>query len=133
MPFAPLDQPNQKHVPEPKQAEILAAFSFGIAKSKSRPLYAVARGMAFLGIPDTVETRMRRFISNPRVGMEESCENLARSAIHAPPRKKPVILIVDETGLHDRLEAMVAPRRLRRAGGRSAVAVRSYLPLAIRA
>ena len=116
MPFAPLDQPNQKHVPEPKQAEILAAFSFGIAKSKSRPLYAVARGMAFLGIPDTVETRMRRFISNPRVGMEESCENLARSAIHAPPRKKPVILIVDETGLHDRLEAMVAPRRLRRAG-----------------
>ena len=116
MPFAPLDQPNQKHVPEPKQAAVLAAFSFGIAKSKSRPLYAVARSLTFLGIPDIVKTRLRRFISKHRVGMAESCDNLARSVIHAPPRKKPVILIVDETGLHDRLEAMVAPRRLRRAG-----------------
>ena len=94
------------------QAAVLAAFSF----AKSRPLYAVARGLAFLGIPDMVKTRLRRFISKPRVDMAESCENLARSVIHAPPRKKPVILIVDETGLHDRLEAMVAPRRLRRAG-----------------
>ena len=46
------------------QAEALAAFSFGIAKAKSRALSAVARGLTFLGIPDTVETRLRRFISN---------------------------------------------------------------------
>ena len=37
--------------------------------------------------------------------MVESCENLARSAIRAPPRKKPVIAIVGETSLHDRLKA----------------------------
>ena len=89
------------------QAEVLAAFSFGIAKAKSRPINAVARGLTFLGIPDTVETRLRRFISNPRIDMAESCENLARSVIRALPRKKPVILLVDETSLQDRLKAMV--------------------------
>ena len=87
------------------QAEVLAAFRFGIAKAESRPLNAVA--MTFLGIPDTVETRLRRFISNPRIDMAESCERLARSVIRAPPRKKPVILLVDETSLQDRLKAMI--------------------------
>ena len=89
------------------QVAVLAAFSFGVAKAKSRPLYAVARSLTFLGIPDTVETRLRRFISNPRVDMAESCKSLARSVIHALPRKKPVILLVDETSLYDRLKAMV--------------------------
>ena len=78
------------------QAEVLAAFSFGIAKAKSRPFYAVARGLTFLVIPDTVETWLRRFISNPRVDMAKSCKRLARSVIRAMPRKKPVILLVDE-------------------------------------
>ena len=89
------------------QAEVLAAFSFGIAKAKSCALNAVARGLTFLGIPDTVETRLRRFISNPRIDMAESCENLARSVIRALPRKKPVVLLVDETSLQDKLKAMV--------------------------
>ena len=48
------------------QAEVFAAFSFGVAKSKSRPLYAVARGLTFLGIPDTVETRLRLHLQSPR-------------------------------------------------------------------
>ena len=39
--------------------------------------------------------------------MAESCERLAWSVIRALPRKKPVILLVDETSLHDRLKAMV--------------------------
>ena len=79
----------------------------GIAKAESRPLNAVARGLTFLGIPDTVETRLRRFISNPRIDMAESCANLARSVIRAPPRKKPVVFLLDETSLQDRLKAMV--------------------------
>ena len=60
------------------QAEVLAAFSFGVAKAKSRPLNEVARGLTFLGIPDMVETRLRRSISNPRVDMEESCKFIDR-------------------------------------------------------
>ena len=89
------------------QAEVLAAFSFGIAKAKSCALNEVARGLTFLGIPDTVETRLRRFISNPRIDMEESCKSLARSVIRAMTRKKPVVLLVDETSLRDSLKAMV--------------------------
>ena len=88
------------------QATVLAAFSFGIAKAESCALNVVARGLTFLGIPDTVETRLRRFISNPRVDMAESCERFARSVIRALPRKKPVILLVDETSLCDRLKAI---------------------------
>ena len=65
-----------------------------------------SRDLTFLGIPDTVETRLRRFISNPRIDMAEYCENLAVSVIRAMPRKKPVMLLVDETSLHDRLKAM---------------------------
>ena len=42
------------------------------------------------------------------VGMEEYCEDLARSVINALPRKKPVTVRVDETSLRDRLKAMVA-------------------------
>ena len=68
------------------QAEVRAAFRLGVAKAKSRPLYAVARSLTFLVIPDTVETRLRRFIANPRIDMEESRENLARSVIRALPR-----------------------------------------------
>ena len=89
------------------QAEVLAAFGFGVAKAESRAINAVARGLTFLGIPDTVESRLRRFIYNPRVDMAESCANLARSVIRALQRKKPVILLVNETSLHDRLKAMV--------------------------
>ena len=67
------------------QAAVLAAFSFGVAKAKSRPIYAVARSLMLLRIPDTMETRMRRFISNPLVDMAESCKRLARSVIRALP------------------------------------------------
>ena len=88
------------------QAAVLAAFRFGIIKAKSRPINAVARGLTFLRIPDAVATRLRRFISNPRIDISESCKRIARSVIRAPPRKKPVIVLVDETRLQDRLNAM---------------------------
>ena len=65
------------------QAAVLAAFSFGVAKAGFRPINAVARSLTFLGIPDTVETRLHRFIPNLRIDMAEYCANLARSAIRA--------------------------------------------------
>ena len=109
--IAPQGKPNQKHVPEPPQAASRSPRGvrlWGVAKAKSRALNAVARDLRFLGIPDTVGTLPRRFISNPRVGMAKYCENLARSVIRAQQRKKPVILRVDETSLRDRLKAVVA-------------------------
>ena len=56
------------------QAAVLAAFGFGIVKAKSRPLDAVARGLAFWGIPDAVQPQLRRSISNTRIDMAESCD-----------------------------------------------------------
>ena len=57
-------------------------------------------------IPDTLETLIRRFIFNPLIDMAESCEKLARRVIRALPRKKPVIVFVDETDLHDRRKTL---------------------------
>ena len=70
------------------QAEVLAAFRFGIAKAKSRSLNTVALDLPFLGITDEVKTRLRRFISNPRIDMAESCENIARLASANRPRQR---------------------------------------------
>ena len=56
------------------QAEVLAAFIFGVAKAKARPLNAVARGLSFLGITDTVATR--RAVSSPIPA--SACRNPAR-------------------------------------------------------
>ena len=89
------------------QSEVLAAFSFGITKAKSCAINAVAREPDFLGIPDTVETWLRRFICNDLIYMAESSKRLARSVIHALSRKKPIIIHMDETGLQDRRKAMV--------------------------
>ena len=47
------------------QARTLAAFSFGVATAQSCALNAADRALPFLGTPDTVEARLRRFISNP--------------------------------------------------------------------
>ena len=49
------------------------------------------------------------------VGMEEYCEDLARSVINALPRKKPVIVRVDEPPRQAQGDGRV--RRLRGAGG----------------
>ena len=56
--------------------------------------------------------------------MAESRENLARSVIRALPKKKPVIFLVDETSLRDRLRRWPCPSPAR--GGRSAAAMMTY-------
>ena len=79
-----------------QQARTLAAFSCGVETAQSRALNAAARALPFLGIPDTVEARLRGFI-----------ENLAGLVIRNLPKKDPVVLLVDETSLRDKLKAMV--------------------------
>ena len=89
------------------QARTLAAFSFGVATAQSCALNAVARALPFLGIPDTVETKLRRFISNSLIDAAKCFENLAGLVIGNLPKKDPVIILVDETSLRDKLKAMV--------------------------
>ena len=89
------------------QTVVLAAFSFALARAESCALNAAARAMPELGNPDTVETRFRRFLANSRIDAAKSFENLAGLAIRSLPKDAPVVLLVDETSLRDKLKAMV--------------------------
>ena len=90
------------------QAKVLAAFSVGIANAKGCGLNAAAKKLPFVGNPATVERRIQRFIANDRVDHAESCREMAKWVIGNMPKNKPVVLLVDETSLKDRLKAMVA-------------------------
>ena len=90
------------------QAKVLAAFSFGLGLSGRCTLSAVARSLSHLGKPDTVERRLQRFISNPRIQWSECCVKLSRWVIGSLPAHKPLflMLLVDETSLQDHLKVM---------------------------
>jgi hypothetical protein len=62
-----------------------------------------------MGKPDTVERRLQRFISNPRIEMASCCAKLSRWVIGSLPAGKPLLLmlLVDETSLQDHLKVMV--------------------------
>ena len=98
---------NMPHLSKP-QTKTLAAFGVGIAKEEGRGLNAAAKKLPFAGNPAAVERRIQRFIANDRIDHAESCRATARWAIGNLPEDKPVVLPVDETGLKDRLKAMVA-------------------------
>ena len=94
------------HLSKP-QAKALAAFSVGIAKEEGCGLNAAAKKLPFVGNPATVERRIQRFIANDRIDHAESCRAVAKRVIGNLPEDEPVVLLVDETGLKDRLKAMV--------------------------
>jgi hypothetical protein len=88
---------------------MLAALSFGLGLSGRCTLSVVARSLSSLGKPDTVERRLQRFISNPRIEMASCCAKLSRWVIGSLPAGKPLLLmlLVDETSLQDHLKVMV--------------------------
>ena len=97
---------NMPHLSKP-QSKALAAFSVGIAKEKGRGLSAAAKKLPFAGNPAAVERRIQRFIASDRIDHAESCRAMAKWVIWNMLEDKPVVLLVDETSLNDRLKAMV--------------------------
>ena len=89
------------------QAKPLAAFSVGIAKAEGYGLSAVAKKPPFVGNPAAVERRIQRFIASDRIDHAESRRAMVKWALGSLTEDKPVVLLVDETGLKDRLKAMV--------------------------
>ena len=92
------------------RAFVLAAFSLGVAAAKSCTLSRVAQSLFMLGSVPTVERRLQRFLSNPKVDWQGGSVCLARwllplAAAAAGP--KPVVLLVDETALNEHLKVMV--------------------------
>lgn len=88
------------------QAQVLAAFSFGLGQAQRCTLSAVAESLAFLGKPDTVERRLQRFLGNPRVHWQEGCQALSPWVLNSLSTSDLVVLLVDETSLKDKMKVM---------------------------
>jgi hypothetical protein len=89
------------------QAKVLAAFSLGMALARRCTLSVVAEALPGLGKPDTVERRWQRFLSNPRVAWAPAAEALARWILASLQPGSVVVVLVDETSLHEHLKVMV--------------------------
>jgi hypothetical protein len=96
------------HLSKP-QAAALAAFSLGVAKAKSCTLTKIAQSLFALGNLPAVERRCQRFLRNAQVDWHAGSSALARWVLaRAVPRGgKPLVLLVDETALHQHLKVMV--------------------------
>jgi hypothetical protein len=76
------------------QAFMLASFSLGLAQAKQCTLHRVAQSLASLGKSATVERRLQRFLSNPRLAFPQCAAawaNWVLSSLAAPER---VLLLV---------------------------------------
>ena len=94
--------------PSKPQSKALAAFSVGIAKEEGCGLNAAAKNLPFAGNPANVDRRIQRFIASDRIDPSESCRAVAKWVIGSLPEDEPDVILVDETGLKDRLKAMMA-------------------------
>ena len=89
------------------QTKALAAFSVGIVKEEECGINAAAKKLPFAENPAAVERGIQRFIASDKIDNAESRRAMAKRVIGSLPEDKPVVLLVDETGLNDRLKAMV--------------------------
>jgi Transposase DDE domain len=98
-----------RHVPVLRQSQVkvVAAFSLGVALARRCTLSVVAEALPGLGKPDTVERRLQRFMSNPRVAWQPAAEALALWVLGGLQPGGVVVLLVDETSLDDKLKVMV--------------------------
>lgn len=93
------------HLSRP-QVKVLSAFSFGIASARHCTLNMVAEALPTLGKPDTVERRLQRFIASPKMDWLKCCRALSEWVIGSIRPDTPLMLLVDETSLNDRLKVM---------------------------
>ena len=89
------------------QVKNLAAFSLGLGLAQRCSLGAVAGKLSILGRGETVERRLRRFVSNPNLELSDCCQMLSRWALDSLRSRGPVVLLVDETSLQEHLKVMV--------------------------
>jgi hypothetical protein len=94
------------HLSKP-QAGGLAAFSLGLALARRCTLSVVAEALTCLGKPDTVERRLQRFLSNPRLAWQPSMAAMAAWFLRSLAHTAVLVLLVDETSLGAHLKVMV--------------------------
>ena len=85
---------------------VLSGFSFGVAAARCCTLSAVAEAVPALSKPATVERRRQRFLANQRLDGAQCCQALAAWVLSHLSGRGPVVLLVDETSLQQRLKVM---------------------------
>ena len=85
---------------------VLSGFSFGVAAARCCTLSAVAEAVPALGKPATVERRLQRFLANQRLDWAQCCQALAAWVLSHRSGRGPVVLLVEESSLQQRLKVM---------------------------
>jgi hypothetical protein len=107
----------------------LALYSLGILLGRQSAASRVAEKLPMMGKADTVQRRLERWLTNPRVVVQACCIAWTRWVFaHGWQTGQPIILLVDETKLGKRLSVMVVGVAYR--GCCIPLAWRSYSPKA---
>src|SRR5688572_1969482 len=88
------------------QARGLALFSYGVMKARHSSLSRIAEELGEHGSAATVERRLKRWIGNPRINLQEVSREWVQWIWSASQQER-AILLVDETKLGDRLGVMM--------------------------
>lgn len=88
------------------QAQVLALFSFGVARARHCFASRVSEKLWEVGKADTVERRLQRFLANPRLCVERCCRQWAKWVL-SHLVSDDLVLLVDETKLGKWLGIMV--------------------------
>ena len=84
-----------------------------MAAARCCTLNAVAEAVPALGKPATVERWLQRFLANQRLDGAPCCQALVAWLLSHLSGRGPVVLLVDETSLQQRLKVMAVSRAYR--------------------
>lgn len=88
------------------QAWNLAAWSLGLALSRRCTLRMIAEALWSLGRADSLERRLQRFLGKQALPWREGSRALAAWVIGCLGSREPLVVLIDETSLRDRLKVM---------------------------
>jgi len=89
------------------QACGLAILSLGVVLSERSTLSKIAEKLGMAGKADSVERRLQRWLSNPRIVLEECCRRWAEWVFESLVENERIILLVDLTKLGEWLDVLV--------------------------
>ena len=98
----------REHLPLSKwQAMGLALLSLGIVWSEHSWVSKVAEHLGKFGLADSMERRLQRWLSNPRIGTRGCAQAWSAWVLSSLVERSQVILLVDLTSLSNRMDVMM--------------------------
>src|SRR5437763_4599344 len=88
-------------------SDVLATFSYGLARAQRCTLTKAAEELYWVGKVDTLERRFQRFLSNSNIDWQLGCQNLASWVLSSLVfAGNTLVLLVDETSLGEHMKVM---------------------------